>query len=66
MNYTVEQEHKAKMLNTLIESPLVNYEDLLNLTNAFQIASGQSYSKYYRPTHLTLGQGNAAKRWLGY
>lgn len=33
-----------KMLNKLIESPLVDYQELLNITDAFQIASGQSYA----------------------
>jgi hypothetical protein len=44
MNYIVEQEQKKKMLNKLIESPLIEYREILDITDAFQIASGQSYA----------------------
>jgi hypothetical protein len=44
MSDKVAQQYRAKMLNKLIENPMIAYQELLNIADAFQIASGQSYA----------------------
>jgi hypothetical protein len=44
MSYIVEQEQKTRMMNKLQASSSIDYQELLDITNAFQIASAQSYA----------------------
>lgn len=44
MNYSVQEEHRQKMLQKLRTSSSIDFSELLVIVDAFQIASGQSFA----------------------